>query len=101
MLSFPIPGELPDPGIEFMSLVSLALIGRFFRPVLPRKPLIYLGHILASVISSSCIDPFIIIQCSSLCFLMNFPLKTILPYISIVTCPFLSFSFEFSIYLVV
>ena len=29
-LPFPSPGNLPDPGIEFTSLVSPALAGRFF-----------------------------------------------------------------------
>ena len=29
-LPFPIPGELPDPGIESISLISPALAGRFF-----------------------------------------------------------------------
>ena len=29
-LPFPAPGDLPDPGIELMYLVSLALAGRFF-----------------------------------------------------------------------
>ena len=29
-LSFPSPGDLPDPGIEPASLMSLALAGRFF-----------------------------------------------------------------------
>jgi len=29
-LSFPTPGNHPDPGIEPMSLVSPALAGRFF-----------------------------------------------------------------------
>ena len=29
-LSFPPPGDLPDPGIELMSLLSPALAGRFF-----------------------------------------------------------------------
>ena len=29
-LLFPIPGDLPDPGIEFMSSASPALAGRFF-----------------------------------------------------------------------
>ena len=28
-LPFPSPGDLPDPGIESMSLFSLALAGRF------------------------------------------------------------------------
>ena len=27
---FPTPGDLPDPGIEHVSLVSLALAGSFF-----------------------------------------------------------------------
>ena len=29
-LPFPTPGDLPDPGIKFESLESLALAGRFF-----------------------------------------------------------------------
>ena len=29
-LPFPPPGDLPDPGIELTSLVSPALVGRFF-----------------------------------------------------------------------
>ena len=29
-LPFPSPGDLPDPGIETMSLASLVLAGRFF-----------------------------------------------------------------------
>jgi len=29
-LPFPVPGDLPDPGIESMSLVFPALAGRFF-----------------------------------------------------------------------
>ena len=29
-LSFPTPGDLPDPGIQYVSLVSPALAGRFF-----------------------------------------------------------------------
>ena len=35
VLSFPSPGDLPDPGIE---PVSPALAGRFFTTELPRKP---------------------------------------------------------------
>ena len=35
-LPFPSPGDLPDPGIEFM---SPALAGGFFTTKLPRKPL--------------------------------------------------------------
>ena len=34
-LSFPPPGDLPDPGIESM---SLALAGRFLTTKPPRKP---------------------------------------------------------------
>ena len=30
---FSIPGDLPDPGIEFTALVSPALAGRFFTAV--------------------------------------------------------------------
>ena len=29
-LPFPSPGDLPDPGIESMSLMSPALVGGFF-----------------------------------------------------------------------
>ena len=35
-LSFPTPGDLPYPGIEFVCLVSTALAGRFFTTVPPR-----------------------------------------------------------------
>jgi len=37
-LPFPTPGDLPDPGIEPMSLVSPALAGRFFTTAPPGKP---------------------------------------------------------------
>ena len=36
-LSFPTPGDLPNPGIEPMSLVSLALTGGFFTTAPPLK----------------------------------------------------------------
>ena len=36
-LSFPPPGDLPDPGIKPESLVSAALSGRFFTTVLSGK----------------------------------------------------------------
>ena len=29
-LPFPIPGDLPDPGVELRTLISVALAGRFF-----------------------------------------------------------------------
>ena len=38
-LPFPIPGDLPDAGIEPMSPESPALAGRFFIIVPPGKPL--------------------------------------------------------------
>ena len=34
---FPSPGDLPDPGIELMSLVSHALAGGFFSTTPPGK----------------------------------------------------------------
>ena len=37
-LPFPSPGDLPDPGIEQVSLASPALAGGFFTTVPPRKP---------------------------------------------------------------
>ena len=36
-LPFPTPEDLPDPGIEAMSLGSPALVGRFFTTEPPRK----------------------------------------------------------------
>ena len=36
-LPFPSPEDLPDPGIEPMSLASSALAGRFFTTVPPGK----------------------------------------------------------------
>ena len=35
MLPFLAPGDLPDPGIESVSLMSLALAGRFFTTAFP------------------------------------------------------------------
>ena len=39
-LPFPTPGDLPDPGIEPMSLVSPELAGRFFTIAPPGKLII-------------------------------------------------------------
>ena len=39
-LPCPSPGDLPDPGIEPMSLVLQALAGRFFTTEPPGKPFI-------------------------------------------------------------
>ena len=36
-LSFPPPGDLPDPGMEHVSLASPALAGGFFITALPGK----------------------------------------------------------------
>ena len=38
-LPFSTPGDLPDPGIELISLVLPALVGRFFTTVSPGKPI--------------------------------------------------------------
>ena len=38
-LSLPIPGDLPNLGIEPVSLLSPALAGRFFTTMTPEKPL--------------------------------------------------------------
>ena len=38
-LPFPSPGDLPDPGMEPVSLVSLALAGGSFDTAPPGKPL--------------------------------------------------------------
>ena len=37
---FPLPGDLPDPGIKPESPASLALVARFFTTEPPGKPLI-------------------------------------------------------------
>ena len=37
-LPFPLPGDLPDPGIKPVSLASPALIGGFFITMPPGKP---------------------------------------------------------------
>ena len=39
-LPFATPGDLPDPGLEPMSLMSPALAGRFFTTASPGKPLL-------------------------------------------------------------
>ena len=39
-LTFPPPGDLLDPGIERLSLVSRALAGGFFTTVQPGKPIL-------------------------------------------------------------
>ena len=44
MLPFPPLGSLPDPGIEFTSLVSPALAGRFFTTELPGKHSVIGSH---------------------------------------------------------
>jgi len=36
-LPLPIPGDLPDPGVEHLSLASPALTDRFFTTVPPAK----------------------------------------------------------------
>ena len=41
-LPFPFPGDLPDPGIETVFLVSPAFPGRFFITGPPGKPLYYI-----------------------------------------------------------
>ena len=38
----PSPGDLPDPGIKPMSLVSPALAGRFFTLAPPGEPFIFI-----------------------------------------------------------
>ena len=48
-LPFPSSKGLPDPGIEFVSLASPALAGRFFTTVPPGKPMYLLTHINSSI----------------------------------------------------
>ena len=44
-LPLPTPGDLPDPGIKPLSLVSPELAGGFFTTVPPGKPRCYIVHI--------------------------------------------------------
>ena len=50
-LPFPTPGDLPDPGIKYASLVSPALAGGFFTIAPPGKP--YLPPNLDTVVGSA------------------------------------------------
>ena len=43
-LPFPIPEDLPSPGIKHTSLVCPALAGRFFTTAPPGKPSLMMGH---------------------------------------------------------
>ena len=51
-LPFPSPGDLPDPGIEPVSLASPALAGRFFTTMPPGSP--KKKQTFALLIMSSC-----------------------------------------------
>ena len=51
-LPFPTPGDLPDPGIEPMSLASPALAGRFFTTAPPEKP--NNSHVIKDEIETQC-----------------------------------------------
>ena len=43
-LPFPTPGDLANPGMKPVSLVSLALAGGFFMTVPPGKPRVIFYH---------------------------------------------------------
>ena len=52
---FPIPGDLPDPGIETVSPVSPALAGRLFTTVPPGKPHSVIDtYIYEHILSNTC-----------------------------------------------
>ena len=53
---------------------------------------------LTTVISSSCNDPYIIIECPSLSFMIAFVLNFILSYMSRATPAFLLFAFALTIF---
>ena len=44
-LPFPSPGDLPDPGIEPVSPVSLALMSEFFTTEPPGKPIVKVRNV--------------------------------------------------------
>ena len=47
-LPFPPPGDLPDPGITLLSLISPALASRFFTTEPPGKPVVQLRALIPS-----------------------------------------------------
>ena len=55
-LSFPLPGDLPTPGIKSMSPVSPALAGRLFTTEPPGKP--FVGWVLHVKVCIMCIISF-------------------------------------------
>ena len=73
--------DLPRPGIEPM---SPAWAGGFLTTALPGKS----TYIFIIVISSSCIDPLIIMECPSLSLATFFILKSILSDMNIATPAF-------------
>ena len=61
-LPFPTLEDLPDPGIEPMSLVAPALAGGFFTTGLPGKP--KLNHVVLRLVTQSCLTLCDPIACS-------------------------------------
>ena len=61
-LPLPTPGDLPDPGIKPMSLVSPALAGGFFTAVPPGKPRCYIIYITIPLLHYSYISLICYIQ---------------------------------------
>ena len=43
-LPCPPPGDLPDPGVEFMSLISPAMAGGGSLPLMPPEKLMMIGN---------------------------------------------------------
>ena len=89
-LSINTSGVLKSPTIIVLcQFPPLCLL--LFAPVLG-------AYMIMSVIFFSCIDPFIIIECPSLSFVINFVLKSTLSDMSIATWAFLSFPFMWNIF---
>ena len=61
-LPFPTLEDLPDPGIEPMSLVAPALAGGFFTTGLPGKP--KLNHVVLRLVTQSCLTLCDPVDCS-------------------------------------
>ena len=59
-VSFPSPGDLPEPGIKLMSLASPAFAGRFFTTEPPGKPL----SLCCCSVSKSCLTHYDPMKCS-------------------------------------
>ena len=60
-LTFPPPGDLPDPGIKLTFLASPALAGGFFTTLPPGKPILYDTPIYSYIFIYICVHIYVYI----------------------------------------